>query len=194
MRKLLAAAMTLALLSLTLHADAQQFEPQNCREIWELKNSKTVEGEYDRRNEYLDAEIESGGGPDWAGEYYRGDGLGLNITVRIAPQGGFTFVSAGCLGVYDRNYGAVVEVGGKLSLDYELPSCECACRRLPRVFVPVRWGERRYLLAESELGDFVNAVNSGFEPCEGLCPAFLRRNRDDESEVFGQPDLPGEYL
>src|SRR5687767_13739491 len=43
----------------------------------------------------------------WAGEYYYGDGLGVNVRLLLTPQSGFVFQWRGCLGVYDRNHGAV---------------------------------------------------------------------------------------
>src|SRR4030095_1837931 len=48
----------------------------------------------------------------WAGDYYRGDGLGVNVSLLIAPEAGFVFTWDGCLGRYDWNYGNVRVVAG----------------------------------------------------------------------------------
>src|SRR5438477_12939061 len=44
---------------------------------------------------------------NWAGEYYFGDGLGVNVSLALAPESGFVFSWHGCLGLYDLNYGDV---------------------------------------------------------------------------------------
>src|SRR5262245_42900344 len=52
-------------------------------------------------------ELESLGTPDWAGTYYQGDGLGTNVTLVLAPEGGATYTWTGCLGLYDCNQGNI---------------------------------------------------------------------------------------
>src|SRR5262245_43325767 len=49
----------------------------------------------------------------WAGKYYAGDGMGENVSLALAPRAGFVFEWHGCLGLYDRNFGAVEEVNGR---------------------------------------------------------------------------------
>jgi hypothetical protein len=39
------------------------------------------------------------------GEYYSGDGLGVNWTVSLTEEGRFEFAWHGCLGLYDSNEG-----------------------------------------------------------------------------------------
>src|SRR4051812_843941 len=38
---------------------------------------------------------------EWAGEYCCGDGLGMNVTIAIAPKTGVVYTWYGCLGLYD---------------------------------------------------------------------------------------------
>lgn len=189
MWKHFALAAALAVSSLALRADDQSAVAwMDPRQLWEHKNSEQVRTELGRRNEYLEAEIGTGAVPEWAGEYYTGDGLGKNIAVMIAPQGGFTYTWHGCLGLYDVNYGTVDSRGRRLTLSLELPNGKDF--GVPDHFLPVRWGERHYLLADDELKSFVNAVNSGHEPCGPRCGPFLLRKGDDEKPVHGRPDLP----
>src|SRR5690349_21093382 len=50
----------------------------------------------------------------WAGHYYTGDGLGVNVSLDLAPGAGYVFELHGCLGLYDRNFGAVSQTGETL--------------------------------------------------------------------------------
>jgi hypothetical protein len=70
----------------------------------------------------LKAEFDSDAIPEWAGEYYFGDGLGVNVRALIAPQGGFIFSWTGCLGLYDVNFGSVRAQDDRLTLQFELPN------------------------------------------------------------------------
>ena len=188
-----ALAAALAVSSLTLRADDQSSVVwMDTEQLWEHKHSELVRAELNRRKEFIEAEIGTGAVPEWAGEYYAGDGLGKNVLVRIAPQGGFTYTWNGCLGLYDVNYGPVEVRGRRLTLSFELPN-DAGTFGVPKHFVPVRWGERHYLLAEEELKPFVNAVNSAYEPCGPGCGPFLLRRGDEEKGVSGWPDLPEEY-
>lgn len=60
---------------------------------------------------------------------------------------------------------------------------------------PVHWGGRIYLIDESSLQDFSNAVNLGLEPrtspiSEPYYGSFLLRTGDEEKSVSGKPSLP----
>ncbi len=64
----------------------------------------------------IQAEIKSLGKHAWAGEYYEGDGLGVGISLALAPQAGYAFEWYGCGGVYDRNFGGVSVIKGQASV------------------------------------------------------------------------------
>jgi hypothetical protein len=193
MWKLPAVVLALAASSLALRADepvvAEQVVEIN---LLEFKNSEPVSLESERRQALIEQEILSGAVPDWAGEYYSGDGLGKNVTLMLAPQGGFTYHWSGCLGIYDRNYGTVTATEDGIELNLELANDEDYFG-MARHFTPVRWGDRHYLLASGEMMAFVNAVNSGNEPCSQWCSSFLMREGDKDRPVSGQPELPDEY-
>jgi hypothetical protein len=195
MWKALASILALASTSVALRADDTASSTGTDREqIWELKRSPDVRAEFERRREFIEAEMATGAVPDWAGEY--SNGIERNIRISVAPQGGFVYsFGGGCLGRYDSNYGSVAARDNRLSLKFELPD-DGAPFGAPREFAIVRWGARIYLLADDELKPFVNAVNSGREPhrhCFPSCGSFLVRNGDDEKPVSGAPDVPGEY-
>jgi len=62
----------------------------------------------------------------------------------------------------------------------------------------VKWGERVYLIDESDLRDFSNAVNLGLEPrpelrSEPYYGSFFLREGDLQKNVSGKPSLPSEW-
>jgi len=111
--------------------------------------------------ERIQAEVAATPGHPWAGEYYMGDGLGVNVSVWIAPKAGYVFHWHGCLGLYDRNYGAVTESNGVLRLSFTFPNEQKGFQGIAGEFVLVPWGERRYLIPTGELAEFCNSYNSG---------------------------------
>ena len=137
------------------------------------------------------------GGPDWAGEYYFGDGLGVNVSLTLAPQNGFVFTWNGCLGLYDLNYGDVAFTQGILKLLFRYPNKREGFEGIAPELVPVRWGQRHYLIPTDGMIHFTNAVNAGTEPDTlfgGKSGAFLLRRGDEKKPVEGLPDIPSEYL
>ncbi|HVO82148.1 MAG TPA: hypothetical protein VMT28_15540 [Terriglobales bacterium] len=134
---------------------------------------------------------------DWAGEYYFGDGLGVNVSLALAPKGGFTFSWHGCLGLYDLNYGGVAFTNGTVKLLFKYPNKQEGFQGLAPELLPVRWGERHYLIAADHIVDFANAINAGSEPSSlfgGRSASFLLRRGDEKKPVSGQPNLPSEFL
>ncbi len=77
-----------------------------------------------------------------AGDYYFGDGLGFNCSLAVKPEGRFTFLWRGCLGVYGRNEGGAKIVNGHLVLTPEQPNDSKGFGGTPTDFIPVHWGER----------------------------------------------------
>jgi hypothetical protein len=129
----------------------------------------------------------------WAGDYYAGDGTGVNRFLAIAPQAGFVFEWRGCLGMYDRNYGKAEEVDGTLNLEFTFKNERKGLRGVAPALVPVAWGERRYLVPTGEMIDLCNAVNQGTEPRDSKYGRFLLRVGDEKKKVRGLPEVPAEY-
>jgi hypothetical protein len=133
----------------------------------------------DRRSA-IDAEIAKlGTKHPWAG-VYSSLSVDTSLEIAIAPENGYVVGACACGRVHARD--------GRLVLDAEFSNSNLW--RSSRELVPVSWGDRRYLLAEDELLEFCNRVNSGSElsnPSRGL----MIRSRD--AKAFGKPELPIEF-
>ncbi|MBL8694779.1 MAG: hypothetical protein JNJ88_11845 [Planctomycetes bacterium] len=122
----------------------------------------------------------------WAGEYYCGDGLGMNVLISIAPKNGFVYSWHGCAGLYDSASGAIESADGN-------------CIRLisHRTYYPlkelwfVRWGDRRFLIPRQKLPEFCNAVVDGSAIISHFMRTWAPLRIGDECKLFyGAPDLP----
>jgi len=65
--------------------------------------------------------------------------------------------------------------------------------------LPLKWGERIYLVDEKDLGNFTSAINFGLEPrsemrSEPYYGSFYLRQGDEQKEVSGSPPLPEKWL
>ena len=129
----------------------------------------------------------------WAGEYYCGDGLGVNVSLLLAPEAGFVFEWHGCLGLYDRNYGAIAETNGRIHLSCTFKNERKGFQGFAEEFIPVPWGERRYLIPADDMVGFCNKVNDGTEPRDDGHGFYLLRAGDENKAVSGFPVLPDEY-
>lgn len=136
---------------------------------------------------------------DWAGDYYFGDGLGVSVSLVLAPENGFVFTWSGCVGLYDRNYGDVTVTNGVVKLLFKYPNRQGGFKGIAPELLPVRWGKRHYLIAVDRIVDFTNAINAGLEPnymfkFGGPSWRFLLRRGDEKKSVRGKPNLPNEFL
>ena len=118
-----------------------------------------------------------------AGEYYQGDGLGANLTLVVKPAGSFSFQAAGCLRTYADVTAKALLRNGMLVLASDRASAESR-------FLPVRWGDRLYLIEPERIVGFANAVNAGHEPRAKAQGAFFLRQGDWNKPVTGAPRLP----
>ncbi|HEY0660871.1 MAG TPA: hypothetical protein VGD21_06105 [Lysobacter sp.] len=147
-----------------------------------------------KRKTAIDEELKQLKGHPWAGEYYQGDGLGANIVLSLAPQAGVSATWHGCLGLYGANEGRIqAQPTGHLEFKFNRSNAK-QFGGFPDEVVPVRWGERRYLIPSSQMLDFVNAVNQGFEPRAGAMGRFLLARGDESKPVDGLPTLPDRLL
>ena len=162
--------------------------------LWETKNSQEAQAEAQARIEKIRNEIKSLNGHPWAGEYYHGDGLGVNVSFYIAPDAGFVFEWRGCLGLYDRNYGTVSFENDLVSINPILPNRRGAgFEGIAMEFLPVFWGKRVYMVPSDEVVKFCNDINSEREPRKEAHGFFLLRRGDEKVEVTGFPVLPEKY-
>ena len=130
----------------------------------------------------------------WSGQYYAGDGMGFNLQLAIAPKAGVVYWSQGCLGLYEVNYGSFREKDGHIHLTLEEKSTEDTgnSEGLYPVLIPIRWGDRRYLIPEDEMVDFCNHINSGSQSISRAA-RFLRHVDDREKKSRGIPKVPPKY-
>src|SRR6266581_3002863 len=119
----------------------------------------------------------------WAGEYYAGDGLGVNTTLSIAPKSGFVFEWHGCLGLYDRNYGAVTWTNGRVRLSFTFENQRKGFQGIAPELVSIAWGPRRYLVPTDDIIGFCNSINDGREPRSGVHGFYLLRKGDEHKEI-----------
>jgi hypothetical protein len=182
---------------------AERFDRASQHEIQapSYKQSKSAaESAYARRQE-IRKEIASLKDHPWAGEYFKGDGLGMNILLSIAPKAGYVYEWYGCEGLYVRDYGTVDWKDGEIRPTHVYKNTvsdgfDCIADAL----IPVDWGDRKYLISPDELIDFCNDVNAGREPRRSeygerhgrYGMSFLRLG-DGEKKVVGQPMVPKDY-
>jgi hypothetical protein len=127
-----------------------------------------------------------------AGEYYQGDGTGVNWTLILKADHTFTFRWMGCLGEYGRAAGRWREERDVVKL---FPSMiHDMADRLPLSYQVVRWGERVYLLTSDEIADFCSIVNERslvtFDWTQGR---FFLRAGCSNRRPAGKPSVPPTY-
>ena len=118
----------------------------------------------------------------------------MNVRLLIAPRSGYLFEWHGCLGLYDRNFGAVEAVGERLKLTFTFENDREGFQGIAPEFIPVLWGERHYLVPADDVIGFCNEVNTGAEPRAGVHGQYLLRRGDEMRKAEGWPGLPAEYL
>src|SRR5262245_35333029 len=79
-------------------------------------------GDFDLRHRYPSfAPVPAVGLAGVAGEYYLGDGLGMNLRLSILPDGRYSLISSGCTGVGHRESGHVRVTDGRYILSQSGP-------------------------------------------------------------------------
>lgn len=128
------------------------------------------------------------------GDYFYGDGLRRNYTLRLTGSGRFTYEKAGYEGVEEKVEGNYTTRNGRIILQPTSGSSLNWPSGVTTELVPVPWGERMYLIPSNDLLGFSNAVNRGAEPITGFTDGrFLLREGDCDKRVAGKPQLPEGY-
>jgi hypothetical protein len=159
----------------------------------EAKRSESAENAAETRRQAILAEIKALNAHEWAGEYYAGNGMGVNTSLAIAPKSGYVFEWHGCMGLYDRNYGAVTSAGGRIRLAFTFENKREGFQGIAPELVPISWGSRHYLIPADDIVGFCNNVNEGREPRNGSHGFYLLREEDEVKAVSGLPNVPREY-
>lgn len=188
----LAVGITLATVWLSISPPIGNDGPMRDR-LLEVQNDGVPAAVVVRRTRVREA-ITSALQPIWAGEYFEGDGLGENVSLTVARGAGISATWFGCMGLYGANEGDVLELpAGRLEFRFNGPNGgggQGPFGRFPTSVTLVRWGERRYLLADDQMMDFVNAMHEGWEPRSDLHGMFLLARGDEEKPAPGLPGLP----
>ncbi len=124
-----------------------------------------------------------------AGEYYLGRGLGFNLRLTLNPDGTFSSTWQGCLGTYAEVIGRAFLRDGELVLEPSSKEGEME-KGWDTPFLPVRWGERQYLIPANRIFDFANQIHRGNEPRTSSFGDVYLREGDWDKPVTGEPDLP----
>lgn len=143
------------------------------------------------RVDQVEREIRSGGAPDWAGEYYLGDGLGGNFMVHVAPGAGYAWIGSGCVGTSTPELGSVTAEGDILVLRSLATASGAPPGRRLRI---VRWNNRRYLIDDSRMVEFLEAIRFRDEPRREIHGRFYLRVGDEEELPLGMPGLREDEL
>jgi hypothetical protein len=183
----------LSLLAVAVLCSAVASRGANTDQDNSAKRSDEAEKTAASYRENIQAEIKTLKTHEWAGKYYEGDGLGVNVSLILAPKSGFLFEWHGCLGLYDRNYGAVSLNKDKVHLAFTLPNKRQGFQGIAQKLTPIAWGERTYLIPSDDIVGFCNEVNEGSEPRKGMHGSCLLREGDEKKEVKGFPTIPAEF-
>jgi hypothetical protein len=144
---------------------------------------RTVEREARARIETIRT---SSGGESWEGCFYRGDGLGVNITLALSREHGAALIWTNCTGTHAAALGRVRESGDRLLFD--AVESFGPSTALPHDLRIVRWGGRTYLVPESERDEFAIRVKEHREPRNRLHGVTFLRIGDEDKSVAGESE------
>ena len=145
-------------------------------------------GDHDSSHRYPPAIPNTGGNPaNIAGEYHQGASIGKSLSLSILPDGRYSFVWLTCTGVQHRESGYVRSTSGL----YLLSPTKPIESGIERVFLPIRWGQRRYLIPPEKMQKFCDEIIAGAEPRNEYAGHFYLRFPSARAD--GIPDLPEKW-
>ena len=98
----------------------------------------------------------------YAGDYYFGDGLGVNCSLKLSSDRTFEFMWHGCLGVYGQNKGSFGIEGDELVLKPDRPNDPRQFGDTQTRFYPITWSDRTYLISEDKMLSFCQHIEKGW--------------------------------
>lgn len=107
------------------------------------------------------------------GDYYFGDGRGVNCSLSIQEDYRFTFQWTGCRGENDKNEGTWKLVGDTVVVSPKAPNRHEGFKGMDTRFVPVVWKSRLYLVDEFQ------------------APCFVARLEERSNEVYWKNNIHG---
>ena len=135
---------------------------------------------------------------DIVGEYYSGNGRGVNCYLELNADGQFAFNWRGCVGDYDGNSGPWSLDDGLVILKPTEANVREGFQGTATRLYPVRWGDRLYLVSDDEMIDFCSAVSLDWvfdrQGHAGRRSRFFYLRAGDEEKPFvGLPAVPEMY-
>ena len=146
----------------------------------------------EKRKSVIQNEIDEPKSPPWAGRYRYGS-MVSSFQLTLAPESGFAFSSSGCVGIYGLNYGTVQVTDGMLKLVPLEKNRRGDFWGISTELLLISWGERRYVIPPTQILNFINAINAGFEPRRTGSGLYFLKWGDEYKPVVGKPKLPAEY-
>lgn len=129
---------------------------------------------------------------EWAGDYSAQSGEVNVIALRFSQQAGFVYANFyTCLPeLRGLNYGTVSQTSDYISLTSQTSQRNGQTTK----YLPVKWGERHYLVPENEVAQFYKFVAGfGWKEDEYVFFDFLLKNDDAEKPIIGMPVFPRGY-
>jgi hypothetical protein len=147
-----------------------------------------------RRDELRQAAAQRVG--EWDGSYSYGNGAATRDLVYVEGKG-YVDQSGGCVGGYS-SFGAVERREDRIWLrSSQPPRLHMADDLSTTPLLPVSWGERRFLIEQDRIGDFILAVYyHDFSQClleSDIYGYFLLLDGDATKPVSGLPQLPAAW-
>jgi len=141
----------------------------------------------------LSTSVQADSATGLVGDYYRGDGRGMNVSLSIKTDGTYFIALDGCLGRYAQAEGVTRVADHILILEAASPPAPGDELMLPSRLLIVRWDDRLYLVPESDGPLFAAYVTRGWEPRSDAHGWFLLRELDWQKPTGGVPELPAEW-
>lgn len=177
--------LTLTLLTTGLDAGAQNLPKREeiSEELSALVRSKW---------EAIKLEASSLPNDEWAGSYRSLGGSTISTHFAWSPASGFMVWWDNCSRPWTArvNYGNAVFTNGTLKLTPKLSESSPSAYPITPEFIPVRWGEQRFLIPSDKMVNFAYAVHStSVQEVE----SFLMKIEDYEKDRKGLPNVPQAY-
>jgi|GEM_PF-5820322 len=140
--------------------------------------------------------VKEGGNPEpFAGMYYFGDGKGWKCSLTLSAGNQFSYTRDGCCGVISESQGKFEVKNNTVIFNPDKTPMWLGLPSKPEVWHLVRWGDRKYLIAQSQLIDFCMDMNHGVEPrkYKNFGAHYYLRMGDWDKPVTGRPQLPKEF-
>lgn len=141
-----------------------------------------------RTNDQMVGQVVSQG---LAGNYYYGSGAGVNSNLNLSEHGIFTLNNKDGTKISEENQGIYKVEDGFLILSPQKPISFSDVT--PALLIPVKWGERIYLVPDERILGFCMDIKQGKEPRKEAQGLFYLRENDWEKPVTGVPDFPEKY-